>query len=47
VVFLLIIPLIFLLRNPIKEHARERALAPDARSVPRIQKEEEEILLAH
>jgi len=44
VVFLLIIPLIFLLRNPIKEHATERAMA--AGTAPQVQ-EEEEILLVH
>jgi MFS transporter, DHA2 family, multidrug resistance protein len=44
VVFLLIVPLIFLLRNPIKEHATERAMAPGTKPAPQVQ-EEEEILL--
>jgi len=43
VVFLVIIPLIFLLRNPIKEHAKEKALDPG----PAPQVKEEEGLLVH
>ena len=46
VVFLVIIPLIFLLRNPIKEHARERAMSANVKPSPQIQ-EEKEALLVH
>lgn len=45
VVFLLIIPLIFMLRNPIKEHAREKAAPPVSRSTGTV--EDEPVLLAH
>jgi DHA2 family multidrug resistance protein len=46
-VFLLIIPLIFLLRNPIKEHATEKASEPATKPASQVQEEEEQILLVH